>query len=127
MSRTRVPELDLLRFTAAAAVVVFHFYVLLPGTTPFQQTVAAVSQFGFLGVPLFFMISGFVILWTAFNRTPGQFVLARLCRLYPSYWVCVLITSAVLGMAGGAPPWRQIVANLTMLHHLFGYDSVDEV
>ena len=57
MSRTRVPELDLLRFTAAAAVVVFHFYVLLPGGTAFQQAIAAVSRFGFLGVPLFFMIS----------------------------------------------------------------------
>lgn len=127
MSRARVPELDLLRFAAAAAVVVFHFYVLLPADAPFQTAVASVSRFGFLGVPLFFMISGFVILWTAFNRTPGQFVLARLCRLYPSYWICVLITSAVLGIAGGAPPWRQIVANLTMMHHLFGYESVDEV
>lgn len=127
MSRARVPELDLLRFTAAAAVVIFHFYVLLPGDTSFQQAVASASRFGFLGVPLFFMISGFVILWTASNRTPGQFVLARLCRLYPSYWICVLITSAVLSTAGGGPSWRQIVANLTMLHHLFGYESVDEV
>ncbi len=127
MSRSRVPELDLLRFTAAAAVVVFHFYVLLPGTTAFQQAIASVSRFGFLGVPLFFMISGFVILWTAFNRSPGQFALARFCRLFPSYWVCVLITSAVLGAAGGAPSWRQILANLTMCQHLFGYDSVDEV
>jgi peptidoglycan/LPS O-acetylase OafA/YrhL len=127
MSRTRVPELDLLRFTAAAAVVVFHFYVLLPGATVLQRVVSEVGRYGFLGVPLFFMISGFVILWTAFNRSPGQFVLARLCRLYPSYWACVLITSAVLAAAGGAPPWRQIVTNLTMLHHLFGYESVDEV
>jgi len=127
MSRSRIPELDLLRFTAAAAVVAFHFYVLLPGETSAQQVISAVSRFGFMGVPLFFMISGFVILWTAFNRTAGQFVLARLCRLYPSYWVCVLITSAVLGLAGGAPPWRQIAANLTMFHHLFGYESIDEV
>jgi peptidoglycan/LPS O-acetylase OafA/YrhL len=127
MTRSRVPELDLLRFMAAAAVVVFHFYVVLPGATPFQHAVAAVSRFGFVGVPLFFMISGFVILWTAYNRSPGQFVLARFCRLFPSYWVCVLITSAVLGLAGGAPPWRQVVTNLTMLHHLFGYDSIDEV
>jgi peptidoglycan/LPS O-acetylase OafA/YrhL len=127
MSRTRVPELDLLRFTAAAAVVVFHFYVLLPGSTTPQQAIASVSRFGFLGVPLFFMISGFVILWTAFNRSPGQFALARFCRLFPSYWVCVLITSAVLGAAGGAPPWREILANLTMCQHLFGYESVDEV
>jgi peptidoglycan/LPS O-acetylase OafA/YrhL len=127
MSRGRVPELDLLRFTAAAAVVMFHFYVLLHADSSFEQAIAAVSRFGFLGVPLFFMISGFVILWTAFNRSPGQFVLARLCRLYPSYWVCVLTTSAVLALAGGAPPWWQIVTNLTMFHHLFGFASIDQV
>jgi peptidoglycan/LPS O-acetylase OafA/YrhL len=123
----RVPELDLLRFSAAAAVLVFHFYVLLPGDTPAQRAIAAGGQFGFLGVPLFFMISGFVILWTAFNRSPGEFVLARLCRLYPSYWVCVLITSGVLALSEGAPPWQQVLTNLTMFHHLFGWDSIDEV
>jgi peptidoglycan/LPS O-acetylase OafA/YrhL len=123
----RVPELDLLRFGAAAAVLAFHFYVLLPGDTGAQRAIAAGAQFGFLGVPLFFMISGFVILWTAFNRSPGEFVLARLCRLYPSYWVCVLITSGVLALAQGAPPWQQVVTNLTMFHHLFGWDSIDEV
>lgn len=127
MSRSRIPELDLLRFTAAAAVLVFHFYVLLPGDTGVQRAIAAAARFGFLGVPLFFMISGFVILWTAFNRSPGEFVLARLCRLYPSYWICVLITSAVLALAGGPPSWGQIVTNLTMFHHLFGFDSIDEV
>lgn len=127
VSRTRIPELDLLRFAAAAAVLVFHFYVLLPGDTGVQQAIAAAAQFGFLGVPLFFMISGFVILWTAFNRSPGQFVLARLCRLYPSYWVCVLITSGVLALAGGAPTWGRIATNLTMFHHFFGFASIDEV
>jgi len=127
LSRSRIPELDLLRFTAAAAVVAFHFYVLLPGDTDVQRAISAVARFGFMGVPLFFMISGFVIFWTAFNRSPGEFVLARLCRLYPSYWVCVLITSGVLALAGGAPSWPQIAANLTMFHHLFGFNSIDEV
>jgi peptidoglycan/LPS O-acetylase OafA/YrhL len=127
MSRDRVPELDLLRFTAAAAVVAFHLSALLPGDTGVQRVIQAVGRFGFMGVPLFFMISGFVILWTAFNRGPGKFVLARLCRLYPSYWVCVLITSGVLGLAGGAPSWRQIGANLTMFQHLFGFESIDGV
>ena len=127
MSRSRIPELDLLRFSAAAAVLAFHFYVLLPGDTGVQRAIAATARFGFLGVPLFFMISGFVILWTAFNRTPGEFVLARFCRLYPSYWICVLITSGVLALAGGPPSLGQIATNLTMFHHLFGFDSIDEV
>src|ERR1700682_5675077 len=73
------------------------------------------------------MISGFVILWTAFNRSPGQFVLARLCRLYPSYWICVVITSGVLVMAGETLSWGRLAANLTMFQHWFGLQSIDQV
>jgi len=125
--RGRIPELDLLRFVAAAAVVLFHYYVLLPGSSGLQRALGEVAWLGFLGVPLFFMISGFVILQTASNRTPGDFVLARLCRLYPSFWVCVLITSAVFGLAGGAPPASQILANLTMMYQLLGFKAIEEV
>jgi peptidoglycan/LPS O-acetylase OafA/YrhL len=123
----RVPELDVLRFCAAASVVLFHFYVLLPGDTAFQRAIVDVSRFGFLGVPLFFMISGFVILWTAFNKSPRDFVLARFTRLYPTYWICMLITSGVLILAGSVVPWKRIVANLTMVQHLFGFKAVDPV
>jgi peptidoglycan/LPS O-acetylase OafA/YrhL len=125
--RGRIPELDLLRFVAAAAVVLFHYYVLLPGSSGLQRAVGDVAWLGFLGVPLFFMISGFVILQTASNRTPGDFVLARLCRLYPSFWVCVLITSAVFGLAGSAPPASQILANLTMMYQLLGFKALEDV
>jgi peptidoglycan/LPS O-acetylase OafA/YrhL len=123
----RVPELDVLRFCAAASVVLFHFYVLLPGDTAGQRALVSVARFGFLGVPLFFMISGFVILWTAFNKSPRDFVLARFTRLYPTYWVCMLITSGVLILAGDVVPWKRIAANLTMVQHLFGFSSIDPV
>jgi peptidoglycan/LPS O-acetylase OafA/YrhL len=123
----RVPELDVLRFSAAASVLLFHYYELLPGDSGYQRGIATVSQFGFMGVPLFFMISGFVILWTAFNKGPRDFVLARLCRLYPSYWICVLITSAVTALAGEAVPRTKIAANLTMFQHLMGFGSIDQV
>ena len=124
---SRVPELDLLRFCAAASVLLFHFDILMPRRAGFEQALHALDQFGFLGVPLFFMISGFVILWTAYNKSPREFVLARFSRLYPSYWVCVLVTSGVLALAGSPVPWKAIFANLTMVQHLFGFRSVDPV
>jgi peptidoglycan/LPS O-acetylase OafA/YrhL len=126
MSR-RVPELDLLRFFAAFSVLVFHYDILVPAGVGAQPILHAVARFGFLGVPLFFMISGFVILWTAFNKSAWEFVLARFSRLYPSYWVCVLITSAVLSLAAEPPHWKQVLANLTMFQHLLGFPSVDQV
>jgi peptidoglycan/LPS O-acetylase OafA/YrhL len=125
----RVPELDLLRFGAAVSVVVFHFYVfvLRPGHWASGRDLMSLARFGFMGVLLFFMISGFVILWTAFDKSPGEFVLARLCRLYPSYWICVLITSVVSALAGEPLPRTMIAANLTMLQQPLGFGSVDQV
>ena len=62
----RVNEIDLLRFIAALAVVFFHYAFrgyaaddlsILP-----YPLLAPLAKYGYLGVELFFMISGFVIL-----------------------------------------------------------------
>lgn len=92
----RVNELDLLRFFAALAVV-FHHYSL-DGFAAESMTImpypllASISKYGYLGVELFFMISGFVILMTASNGDLKKFVISRLIRLYPAFWVCCSIT-----------------------------------
>jgi peptidoglycan/LPS O-acetylase OafA/YrhL len=80
-----------------------------------------------MGVPLFFMISGFVILWTATAKTPFSFVASRVSRLYPSFWVCVSLTAIVLWLVGEPVPWRTYLANLTMVPRQFGFPYVDGV
>ena len=70
----RLAELDLMRFVAAASVAIYH-WTYRPMTTAGPSETAfgafqSLSMFGYLGVDLFFMISGFVILWTASNRGP---------------------------------------------------------
>jgi exopolysaccharide production protein ExoZ len=54
---------------------------------------------GRLGVILFFAISGFVI---ALNRSrpPGQFALHRVLRIYPSYWLAMIIAAVALESVG---------------------------
>ena len=125
MERDRIPELDLLRFTAAASVVLFH-------TThwPAQRNLlTSTFSYGFLGVPLFFMISGFVILMTAQSRSAIEFTNSRIARLYPSFWICVLLTSLVLALVAHRPPsLAAIAANLTMQPHmLFDEPYLDPV
>jgi peptidoglycan/LPS O-acetylase OafA/YrhL len=129
----RVPELDLLRFIAASAVVVYHLMTApiiggRPDLNAFGITQAFV-QFGFLGVHLFFMLSGFVILWSSENRSAGQFVLSRIARLYPSFWVCMLLTALVLTVLGNfyAPSLRTVLVNLTMVPTQLGVPAVDGV
>ena len=121
--KSRIPELDLLRFLAALAVVIYHYG--LPADV--GQPIARVTEFGFLGVQLFFMISGFVILWTATNKTPAEFVISRLSRLYPTFWVAVLLTAASLYVLRGTFNPGVVLANLTMVPGPLRQPMLDKV
>jgi peptidoglycan/LPS O-acetylase OafA/YrhL len=127
----RLEEVDALRGVAAMAVVLFHFttrfFELYPHTPPppFQVSL------GHYGVNLFFIISGFVIFMTL-DRTqaPMDFVVSRLSRLYPAYWLAVVLTFAVthtLGLPGKLVEVKTAVANLLMFHGLLGVPNVDGV
>ncbi len=88
------------------------------------------SQYGYLGVSLFFMISGFVIAYSAEGRAPLEFAAARFARLYPSHLAAVTLTFIVT-MAFGAPEFTasigQYLANLTLFAPLFGQPFMDGV
>lgn len=118
-SRLRV--LDFLRFCAALGVVLFHFGETRAWGTPNAfPALSAVTMFGVYGVRLFFLISGFVILMSAWGRTAGHFAASRIARLYPAYWASVLVLG-VLAVAGlitdHRPTFAELLANMTMLQH----------
>lgn len=75
----RLIGLDLVRFFAAMSVVLYH-YTARHGSTSFE-TLSVFTKFGYLGVPLFFMISGYVISLSAANRTASEFLISRFIRL----------------------------------------------
>ena len=124
--------LDLLRFSAAMLVVVYHFLYrgareggyLDHGFGAAGETV----MLGYLGVNLFFMISGFVIIWSASGRDWYAFSIGRLARLYPAHLVAMSITFAVMAW-WARPPFatdlHQWLANLTMLAPAFGSPFMD--
>jgi peptidoglycan/LPS O-acetylase OafA/YrhL len=136
---TRLPELDLLRFIAAAAVTFYHYVSSFPSAAELAQSalepVAAVTRYGYLGVDLFFMISGFVILWSSQNRTALEFSVSRAGRLFPSFWVAMLLAAAcILLMPTLAAEARlpavnapMLVANATMLPGVLGFPMIDGV
>lgn len=135
----RLAALDGLRFLAALAVVLYHFVGQKPKTMevfwgqPYQEvfpTAHAYFAYGQFGVDLFFLISGFVICMSAWGRTPRDFFISRVTRLYPMYWVAILISSCVLffvenPFADRDP--RIILANLTMLQRPLGVTNLDAV
>ena len=128
----RVNELDLMRFLAALAVV-FHHY-LLNGFAANFQTIApypllsSLFRYGYLGVDLFFMISGFVILMTASSGSLRHFVLSRLVRLYPAFWICCTITFVAI-LTIGSPDYiatfSQYLVNMSMLSGFMDVESID--
>src|SRR5205085_2634640 len=127
VSNSRFPALDLMRFTAALAVMCYHFVSSYPPTADRAQPVlavaASVTRYGYLGVELFFMISGFVILWSSLHRDVLAFTISRISRLYPSFWVsmvftilCITLLARVAPSIGTTPlSLRTILANATMM------------
>lgn len=93
----RFNELDLLRGFACLLVVFFHYGNRGPraGWMPggVVDWVDAWARYGYLGVHLFFIISGFVILMSAQGIQARQFVAARVARLVPAFWTSVLLTT----------------------------------
>lgn len=131
--RMRVPELDLLRFIAALAVVFYHYTYRLRLNGSIEDPYPALGRatlHGYLGVELFFMISGFVVLWSAIGKRPSEFVVSRATRLYPEFWIGVVVSAIVFSLAGqiaGGVGLPMLIANLTMVPHLFGFGYVDGV
>ncbi|MFK0161403.1 acyltransferase family protein [Rhizobium sp. NPDC090279] len=94
-----------LRAFAALAVVLFHA----------AERSGGHFRIGAAGVDVFFVISGF-IMWTMSERrpvTPLRFVLDRLQRIAPSYWIvtAIMIAGAVVGLF----PNMKLTAS-----HIFG-------
>ncbi len=107
----RITNLQALRAFAALNVVVFHcigtsqFY----GFTP--QFFLLFEGWGANGVDIFFVISGFVMIYTQWRspRHPYNFALNRLLRIAPIYWVLttfvvVLFLALPEGMLNSSGP-----------------------
>ncbi len=110
----------------------YHFAYGYGQSTPLPSPlVQAILMHGYLGVQLFFIISGFVILWSAAGRTPAAFVRARLLRLYPEYWIAVVVStlvfSAIVPGHFRPLPTSEILRNFTMVPQYLGARFVDGV
>ena len=121
--KSHLSLLDPLRFAAAICVALFHWMfwswawtsIGVPGferqvaADVLYPSAAAFTWFGWVGVEIFFVISGFVIANSASNSSPGEFLLGRALRLYPAVWVCATATFLVLLVFGSGPASEFIV------------------
>lgn len=88
--------IDILRIMAATMVVFFHFNESVPFVDNYYRSII---KLGWLGVPIFFVISGYCILLTANASKNGfDFLIRRIFRIFPSYWFSLLIVLFFVGI-----------------------------
>ena len=85
--------LEVARGLAALWVFLFHVRPLFEISSP---VVYQLSAYGSLGVPMFFVISGYVITYSAESNlekknSPLVFLRSRFLRIYPTFWVSVVV------------------------------------
>jgi peptidoglycan/LPS O-acetylase OafA/YrhL len=110
-SAGQVYGIDFLRFFAAALVMVYHigficwasphnfFHTDILIFAPLHGLAPAIDT-GWVGVQIFFVISGFVIAYTSNGASPLQFFNRRIVRLGPALWICASLTIPMLLLAG---------------------------
>lgn len=130
--KKRIYQIDLFRFLAALAVVLFHYtfrgYAGDEMSTINFNAIGNISKYGYLGVNIFFIISGFVILLSIKQNSLIKFIISRFTRLYPTYWIAVSLTF-VITLLIGAPRYsanfNQFIFNLTMFQNYMGVKNID--
>ncbi|MER7488615.1 acyltransferase [Streptomyces sp. NPDC126497] len=111
-----LPSLTGLRFFAAMAVFLYH--VTTPQLTPFgggtaQEAGRLLGVAGGLGVAFFFILSGFILTWSARpDDAPRRFLRRRLVKLYPNHLVTFVLALVVFA---GATGWEKWLPNILLV------------
>lgn len=118
----RLDLIQVLRALAAYLVVFFHLRELeRSGVEAMGNQEAPLIGGGFhngwLGVDLFFVISGFIMVYVTYSRprqlnTVKDFLLARFFRIYPVWWLFMGLMAAYLYFAHGVPYDAEIVERM---------------
>ncbi|WP_431945698.1 acyltransferase family protein [Actinacidiphila sp. bgisy167] len=131
---SRLRALDGLRILAALMVCLYHYigkqdtsHVWGADPAHLFPQLSRPAIYGCLGVQLFFVISGFVICMSTWGKSVGAFFRSRVARLYPAYWVAILLTAAACAAVPSViKPVRldEVLVNLTMLQQPVGVHRV---
>ncbi len=140
-----------LRGVAVLIVVSVHYTVVYQLMRPMLSWVVAAPQvegpvpafiswvfpwwldIGAFSVSLFFLVSGFVVPFSLAGTTGGRFLLARGLRIFPTYWVALLIEWSVVYAASlywGRPivfDRQTFLDNALLVHSTIGVGGVDLV
>lgn len=80
---------------------------------------------GKIGVAGFFLISGYLAMTSIEKRNSKQFLFNRFIRLYPTYWILLLMT-IITAILTHQHLWsaKEILANMTFFHQYIGFNNI---
>jgi len=117
MRPSRYRSLDIWRGVACLVVVAYHLVHARQGPTDSRATLAAfdVVSYLWLGVPLFFVISGYCVVGAcdsmrAKPNVIGRYFWRRFRRIFPPYWIALAI-SLVLVALFSLLGWEEVFQN----------------
>ncbi len=103
-----IQSIQILRFAAALWVALYHArnYRFFPELPPWLR---AIADGGFVGVDIFFVVSGVIMALATTHTATGlrpsaQFVATRFARIYTGWWPAMLLYAAGLQALGTMPP-----------------------
>jgi peptidoglycan/LPS O-acetylase OafA/YrhL len=134
-------SLDLLRGLAALAVCYFHFTHGNPDFLSKTNLLYQSGRYGFLGVDVFFVISGFVIPYAMYRgmyrfKNFGKFLLKRVIRIEPPFIASIILVIALNWLSTLSPYYRgsgftidftALALHLGYLNAFFQYPWVNDV
>lgn len=120
---TRVVEVQSLRAIAILLVAGYHYFASwtmpIDGNNLYPGTFAAIFKYTYLGVELFFMVSGFVISMTLLRSSSAlHFMAKRFIRLWPALFFALPLVWLVGNRFGPdlyLHPWTDLVTSLTLI------------
>lgn len=139
----RLHFIDGLRGIAAVSVLVCHLFVpeFLPGARLFDDVagglISVIARKGYLGVEIFFVLSGFVIAYSIrrYRVSPGftiRFIFRRFLRLDPPYYLAIFLAILIIASRRAdslhvvleyLQGWKGLLMNAAYLQDIFVYKS----
>jgi len=95
---TRQVEIDLLRIIAALIVFMYHYcdsFNYFSNIVPGNLIIGQYLRYGYMGVMLFFVISGYVVTMSTMQKNTSEFATSRVVRLYPVFWLSCLTAASL--------------------------------